>query len=277
MTSPLIASHRPLFGQSMLDKPTDLALMEKFAQPAAIERWLEEMVQSGVTTLTVPLDERILSILRRRRDLAIEIIPITPNVNGLVREATEYGMMGAGFRLVRRLGFGTMIRLGIHALPKAHLVLRKHFPTMLSVLFDLELSLFRTFKPRRVLLHPQICDLILAMGNSAFFEQYAKMLRARFGVEPGVCSNNFGTLANSFHRWGTPLSLVMTPVNEEGWLMKPTPEAVRAQLNNSEWTILADRPILSPPPTHEHIEQALRWNAVTQVVVDVENWKEFKI
>jgi len=270
-----IASCRPVFGQSLTDKAADLALMERFAQPGEIERWLEGAHARGVRALIVPMDERILSVLRRRSDLAFEIIPMVPNVMGLVREATEYGMMGAGFRLVWRLGIGTMVRLGFHSLPKAKGVLRRDFPTMLSVLFDLELSLFRALKPRRALLHPQITDLVLAMGNERFFHQYAALCRKRFGVEPGVATGNFGTLAAALERWQCDISLVLTAVNAEGWQMKPDRETCQAYLKQGRFRIIADRVTLDPPPSSEAVAHASSFPAVRAVAVDVADWSAF--
>lgn len=273
---PLLATCRPLFGQSLIGKADDLALMEQFAQPGAIESWLEAMVDAGVRSLVAPMDERILSVLRRRRDLGIEVIPLMPNVTGLVREATEYGMMGAGVRLVWRLGIGTMIRLGVRSIPLAPGVLKRDFPTMLSVLFDLELNLFRTLRPQRALMHPQITDLLLAMGSHAFFARYAKTLRARFAIEPGVATNNLGTLAQRFKDWGTDIQLIMTPVNREGWAMKPGRDACESALGNEKLQVIAERVTTEPPPSPESLAYAARFPAVRELALDVADWKLFR-
>ena len=273
---PLIASPRPLFGQSLIDKKTDLELLERFSQPQAIEQWFEEMAQRGVRSIILPLDERFLSILRRRKDLGIEVIPLIPNVMGLVREATEYGMLGAGFRLVRRMGFGMMIWLGIRSMPKAPAVLlRRDFPTILSILFDLEMSLFRSLKPKRVLLNPQIADLLLGMGNGKFFQDYGKLLRSRFGVEPGIATGNFATMIGRLCEWNADLKLFLAPLNAEGWAMKPSAGAYDQYLSDPNLHIIADRITTSPPASTEDIAKALAHPAVKELAVDVVDWVSF--
>ena len=272
---PLIASSRPLFGHGLNGKDADFACMESFSTPAAIEQYLEAMVGAGVRSLITPLDERLLSVLRRRMDLQIEVIPLMPNVMGLVRDATEYGMMGAGFRLVWRLGLGTVIPLGLRSMPKALRVLRRDFPTMLSILFDLELSLFRAFHVRRALLNPQITDLLLAFENKEFFHQYESLLRGRFCIEPGLATSNFGTLARKLEEWQSTLNLVMTPVNAEGWQMKPNQNACEAALSSPRYSVIAEKISIENPPTREALKHVAAFPAVKEIAVDIANWDTF--
>lgn len=269
----LVASTRPVFGQSFLDKRSDLQLMEQFAEAGEIERWLQSMCDCGVRKLITPMDERMLSVLQKRHDLQIEVIPLIPNVMGLVREATEYGMMGAGMRLVWRMGFGAMTRLGLRSVPKAMNVLKRDFPTMLSILFDLELSLFREFKPQRALMNPQIADLMLAMGNERIFHDFAGLARQRYKIEPGIATNNFGSLARSFETWQPHIRLILTPVNQEGWQMKPSKDSCEAYLASASFDVIADRIAITPPPVAEQIDYAMSFPAVREAAVDVADWR----
>ena len=104
---PVIASSRPVFGQSLIDKRSDLQLLEDFASQDEIERWMLSLAERKIDTIATLSDARIFAAakaLRAQHEININLIPIIPNVMGLVREATEYGMMGAGFRLLGRLG-----------------------------------------------------------------------------------------------------------------------------------------------------------------------------
>jgi len=272
---PVIASWRPLVGHSLVDKRRDLELLERFHSPSAVEQWLEGAASCGVGAVAAIAEPRLLAAAAKRRDLGIEFVPVVPNVMGLVREATEYGMMGAGFRLVWRLGPSRLIRIGLSCLPKTRSLLRRDFGAVMSVLWDMELGLFRRFRPRCVLLHPQITDLALALGNRELFAAFARDMRQRHGLEPGVATHNFGRLAEQIEAWGIDMRLAMTPVNDAGWLMKPTREACERHLMSDRFSVIADRPGLTPPPTPAEIAAARRRPAVRSVMVDVADWEEF--
>ncbi len=267
---PVIASSRPVFGQSLIDKRTDLQLLESFASQAAIEKWLVDLAGRDIDTVATLSDPRIFAgvkAVRAKRGVSVNLIPIIPNVMGLVREATEYGMMGAGFRLLGRLGLINVAWIGIRSAPKALRVLKRDFNTMLSILWDIEMGQFRGFRPQRVLLHPQIADLALAVGNRRLFEEFAATMR-RYGAEPGVVTHNFGTMAERLAEWGIDISLFQTPVNGEGWHMKPNREACEALLKDGRIKVIADRPGLAPPPTSKEIETSAAWPAVESVLID---------
>ncbi|MCX7012560.1 MAG: hypothetical protein NTW86_08360, partial [Candidatus Sumerlaeota bacterium] len=70
---PLIASTRPLLGQSLIDKRADWELLERFAPAKAMERWLDGAAEKGVGAIETLADARVLAALRRRRALRLEV------------------------------------------------------------------------------------------------------------------------------------------------------------------------------------------------------------
>ena len=59
------------------------------------------------------------------------------------------------------------------------------------------MAAFKTFRPRLVLLHSQVTDIAVALGNREALRVFADVIRRRFGAEPGVVTNNFGDPAAS--------------------------------------------------------------------------------
>ncbi|MCX7013183.1 MAG: hypothetical protein NTW86_11605, partial [Candidatus Sumerlaeota bacterium] len=166
------------------------------------------------------------------------------------------------------------LRVAWHGLFQARAVLARDFGAMLSVLYNVELGQFRRFRPRCALLHPQIADLALAVGNADVFHNFVQTMR-RHRVEPGAATNNLGRLAAFLEEESIEISIVQTPVNGEGWLMKPTPRACEAALANGRLAIIAERPTIHPPATREEIEAARRRPSVKSVLVDVADWDKF--
>ena len=98
-------------------------------------------------------------------------------------------------------------------------VLRKDFPTLLTVLYELEMGEFKKFRPPAVFLHHQMTDLALSFDNRIIFETYARVMRRRFGTEPGLVTSNFERLGQKLIEWDIPISLIAAPLNKENFLM----------------------------------------------------------
>src|SRR5262245_30634506 len=91
----------------------------------------------------------------RSRGHTFDILALVPDVASYAREATDYGMFGAGWRRLRRLGLISLMRLGIQGFCRIGGVRRRDFPTLLTLLLEMELANFRRARPPLVFLHAQ--------------------------------------------------------------------------------------------------------------------------
>jgi hypothetical protein len=139
-----------------------------------------------------------------------DVCALVPNVAVYVREATDYGMFGAGWRRLRRMSPLSWVRLGIRGMFNVRGVLRRDFPTLLTLLLELEMANFRGYRPKVVFLHPQITDLLLAMDHGKALEKAIRRIRRGFGAEPGLATNNLGTLLPRLKAWGLEVPYVLT-------------------------------------------------------------------
>jgi len=178
-------------------------------------------------------------------------------------------MLGAGLRLVRRIGLWRMARVGWRGALKAPtILLRRDFPSILSVLYDIEYAAFRAFQPKILLLHPQIADLALALGQRRVFAGFAAAARRRWGAAPGVCTHNFGWMAQRLSEWGVDIRIAMTPVNREGWRMKPDRQTCERYLRDERFCVIADLPGVGSRVSEEEIAAARAFAAVKSVAID---------
>lgn len=168
-----------------------------------------------------------------------EIWGQVPNVAGYVREATDYGMFGAGWRRLRRMSPLSWFRLGFQGMCNVRGVLRKDFPTLLVLLLELEMANFRRVRPRVVFLHPQITDLLLAMDHGAALEKAVRRIRKGFGAEPGLSTSNAGTLLPRLKSWGIEIPYVLTGVHPRGFGMRPNREQCEEAIGEFSGSLLA--------------------------------------
>jgi hypothetical protein len=168
-----------------------------------------------------------------------DICPLVPHVAGYVREATDYGMFGAGLRRLRRISPLSWPRLGIQGLCNARGVLRKDFPTLLTLLLEMEMASFRHVRPPVVFLHPQITDLLLAMDHGQALAKAVERIRRGFGAEPGLATNNLGTLLPRLQSWSVEVPFLVAPVHPAGYGMRPSRESCESVIQSFAGRVLA--------------------------------------
>jgi hypothetical protein len=155
----------------------------------------------------------------------LDILALVPDVASYAREATDYGMLGAGWRRLRRLGLVSLMRLGIQGFCRIGGVRRRDFPTLLTLLLEMELANFRRARPPLVFLHAQITDLLLAMDHAKALERAVAHIRRGFGAQPGLATNNLGTLLPRLSAWGLEVPYLLTPMHPRGYGMRPSKQA----------------------------------------------------
>lgn len=238
----LILSGRPFAGASSLSAEANLDCLARFAQPAESAAVIAAAAQRGLTAVAPMNDFALLQALDRvRTTAALQVCPVIPNAVGYVREATDHGMVGAGLRLLRQLRLTDLAGIGLRGLTRARGALRRDFRSILPILVDVEMAAFRRFRPRLVLLHGQVADIAVALGNREALRVFADVVRGRFAATPGVVTNNFDALMRALDEWRIDIPVVVAPFNSRGFLMKPSREACEAWLGRSDRYVIADR------------------------------------
>jgi hypothetical protein len=136
------------------------------------------------------LDERVAAAWRHlpRRGRP-PLMALVPNVRGMIREATERGMVGAGISRALRAGPLRLAMLGFVHLPDIPAVLRKDFPTLLRGLCGVEAAEASGLRADGLILQPQMTDLALAMDNPRMLWDFLR-LAERQGRAAGLATNN---------------------------------------------------------------------------------------
>jgi hypothetical protein len=228
-----------------------------------------EAAAAGVEAVATLNHLDVLAALKQARETfpALQVYPIIPNVIGYVREATDYGLVGAGRRRIQQMALLDLVRIGVGAALRAPSVLKRDFNTLMAILFEVELASFRSLKPRTVFLHPQITDLALAFGNRPLFELYLRVMRNRFGAEPGLATNNLGWLLPRLQEWRLQVPFLLTPFNPAGFLMKPSKPACEALLRSASLHVIADKVDAVTSPTEDTWEY-LRRQGIRAAIIE---------
>lgn len=230
-------------GESFAERRLRAAHTDRFRTPTEIAAVFYQAALAHVDGVITLSHLNVLKALRKvRRTLpGLQVYPIIPNVIGYVREATDYGLVGAARRRLQQLALVDLFRIGLRGVRNTPGVLKRDFNTLMAILFEVEMASFRALRPRVVFLHGQITDLALALGNRALFELYVQVMRKRFGAEPGLATNNLGWLLPQLEEWQLEIPFLLTPVNPSGFLMKPSKSVCEALLRATPSVVIADK------------------------------------
>lgn len=238
----LILSGRPFLGMSSLPKEQALDALVRFADPANSAGVVSAAARHGLGAIAPMNDATLLRALDlARTQCSVQVYPVIPNAIGYVRDATDHGMVGAGLKHLRRLSLRDLVGIGLRGLTNVRRVMMRDFKTVLSLLIDVEMAAFKRFRPRLVLLHSQVTDIALALGNSDALRVFAEVVRGRFGAEPGVVTNNFGMLMPALAERRIDIPVVVAPFNAAGFLMKPSKPICETLLRQTDRYVIADR------------------------------------
>jgi hypothetical protein len=194
----------PLLGFAGREKSADLLLRslgtsewmanELREAPARLGDFAGEISFYGL------LDSRFSSAYKQL-DASVrpEFHAVIPNVRSLIREATEYGMIGAGIRKGLRVGVGQMVLLGLTKLGEGPAVLQRKFPAMFRILVGLELAEARRAGASTILLQQQMTDLALAMDNVALLSDFLNAVHKK-GCRAGFTTANPAFLHRALQR-----------------------------------------------------------------------------
>jgi hypothetical protein len=198
--------------------PEFAAPARQAAYAAAIERlgaraalWmLEPAAEASVTALAA--------------GLGLPVNPVVPNMRAYLRDASDYGVVGAALQRFRRLGLADQARIAWHNLPRAPRVLARDFATGVLVMVEMELARFRRFAPAYGVLNASLTDLAVALDRGRLVAEFVRLAERTYGLRSALATYNYGVLVGRLQAWGVRPAAVLAPFNPRGYLMNPSRE-----------------------------------------------------
>lgn len=255
-----VVGYDPVFPADWSDRRPDVNQIRAILARAAGE---------GYTGLLTVSDLRVLQALTTHGTTALPVIPVIPNVSGYIRDAVDYGLVGAGLRRLSQLSLPGMLGVGLVGVQHAVGVLKKEFSALLKVLFEAEMAAFRRFRPLRTFLSPQITDLAVAFDHGALVALFIERMRRRYRTEPGLATHNPLLLLERLTHWCIEPPPLLAPVNRRGYLMQPDPLRWAESIRTQPLRVIADVVGVGTVPGDED-ENYLATLGIREMVVEVD-------
>jgi hypothetical protein len=121
-------------------------------------------------------------------------------------------------------------------------VLGKDAIKMMQMLIDVEMKMFKGLNVKVIFLQNIITDLILGYDIKEIFIEYCNYIRNKYGVLPGLITQNMPMLKQKLELWGIEEVVICSSYNKIGYLMSPDIESyIKASENNdsSKYQLMA--------------------------------------
>jgi hypothetical protein len=265
----LILGSNAFEGVSYTSRTQSLHFLEHFGKPENIVAVLTAAHNLGVKTFMLSNTENVMAALEKfDKSGELTLLPVIPNVYEYARDASEKGVLGTVLDKAKRIDMYQKIRFGLRALGKIKSVISKDVLSLLVELIDFELASFKPYKLGGVLLHGQVTDLALSSHNKGILELFLNLIRDSYELEPMLATHNFGTLLPQLIEWGIKVP-VMAPLNQKGFMMKPSQEACLKLVQESGYPIIAKKVLAGGRLTPEEGFGFLADKKIISVVVGI--------
>lgn len=271
----VILGDNQFFGVNHMSQDKGRATYEQFKDLNEIKRILKYGLSKGVKGVmfsTHPSIYEICDMIRADEELKnnLNIYVNVPYIIKYVSMVTEMGMYDTIKTMLKgKSGKGKtkfLLETGANVLTLNHL-------GILERLIDVELAPFYDLNVKAVFLHNALCDLILGYDMKEVAIAFDRYVRKRYHALPAYGTLNFSAFAKFLDDCGLENSLVMTAVNQKGFLMNPSRDQVVEDIAKSSHTVLAMATLASGRLLPEEAYSYIANTAVKNVVVGLSSPK----
>jgi hypothetical protein len=189
----------------------------RFKDDSAIIETLELAIDSGVDTFMCTTHDRIEKICGHIRENPsrfkdFKIYPCMPYAHKYANAVTEMGYAGTLKHFVPGNFMGSLFKGGMAFLSKDYL-------SIMELLVDSEMKMFKGIKTPVIFLQNVITDLLLGLGMYDILAAFHAYVAKKYNAEAGFITMNLPKLLNALESKGIYNPIICTSINKSGFRM----------------------------------------------------------
>lgn len=209
----------------------------KFKNDQAILKTLDYSIGAGVNTFMCTTHDRIANIcefVRKNPDKYsdFKIYPCMPYAHKYANAVTELGIVGAMKEYVPGNFFGSMFKGGMAFLSKDYI-------SIMELLVDAEMKMFKGIKTPVIFLQNVITDLLLGLGMTEVLAAFHSYVGKKYNAEAGFISMNLPKLQFQLEKAGIQNPIICTSINKVGFRMSGGKDAYEKVLHTKKVRVIA--------------------------------------
>ena len=204
----------------------------KFKSDDAIMKVLDTAIDCGINTFMCTTHDRIANICDWIRTHAekykeFKIYPCMPYAHKYANAVTELGILGT----LKAYLPGNILSVA----SKAGLAyMRKDFPSLMELLVDSEMKMFKGVNTPVIFLQNVIVDLLLGLGMREILVHFAEYVRKEYHAEPGYITMNLPMMVDMCSEEGIKNPIICSSINKIGFRMSGSIELYEKYLRSDK-------------------------------------------
>lgn len=212
----VIFGDNQFFGVNHSSDEKSRAQAIKFKTNKAILDVLDIAIDEGINTFMCTTHDRIADICKVIRDNPkyedFKMYPCMPYAHKYANAVTELGIMGTIKQYVPGNLFSTVAKGGLA-------FVKKDFISMMELLIDAELKMFKGIQTPVVFLQNVITDMLLGLGMTDFLVGFHDHIKEKYNAEAGFITMNLPLLLDTLEGAGIKNPIVCASINKIGFRM----------------------------------------------------------
>jgi len=189
----------------------------KFKDDSAIIKTLDDARSLGTNTFMCTTHDRIANICEIIRDDQVKykdfkIYPCMPYAHKYANAVTELGISGTIKQYVPGNLFGTLFKGGVA-------FLSKDFISIMELLIDAEMKMFKGINTPVIFLQNIITDLLLGLGANEILIGFHYYVKKKYNAEGGFITMNMPRLLDVLEKGGIENPIICSSINKVGFRM----------------------------------------------------------
>ncbi|MXV17411.1 hypothetical protein [Hufsiella ginkgonis] len=209
----------------------------KFREDSAIVKTLDDARSLGVNTFMCTTHDRIANICaiirqepEKYRDF--KIFPCMPYAHKYANAVTELGIAGTLKQYVPGNFIGSMFKGGMAFLSKDYL-------SIMELLVDSEMKMFRGINTPVIFLQNVITDLLLGLRAYEVLAAFYHYVKRKHNAEAGFITMNMPKLLDALESQGIENPIICSSINKVGFRMSGGKEIYEETLKNRKLRAIA--------------------------------------
>lgn len=238
----LIFGDNQFFGINHMSEEKAQALSERFSKLDSIIKVIDYAYDAGIRDFMFTTHDRVKDICdhfrrspQRYRDL--RLYPAMPYAHKYANLVADKGLMGAVIEVLR--GDGSASGALRAAVQVGRGALQQDPITVMRLLVDAELRVFRGLDVQAIFLQNIVTDLLFGLGARNAFLEFVSYARRQHGVDAGFITMNLPALSTYLQASGIERPLLCASFNSSGYLMNPSRESYEAAVRRGDQRFIA--------------------------------------
>jgi hypothetical protein len=212
----VIFGDNQFFGVNHSSDEKSRAQAIRFKDNKAIVDVLDIAIDEGINTFMCTTHDRIADICKVIRDNPkykdFKIYPCMPYAHKYANAVTELGIMGTIKQYVPGNLFSTVAKGGLA-------FVKKDFVSMMELLIDAELKMFKGISTPVVFLQNVVTDMLLGLGMTDFLVGFYNHVKEKHNAEAGFITMNLPLLLDTLEGAGIKNPIICASINKIGFRM----------------------------------------------------------